>query len=196
MDGEEQLVDRARAGDADALEQLLDGYALSLSGEIDAKIGAKYQGVVEADDVLQVTFLEAFLQIRAFDPGGPGAFLAWLRRIALNNLRDAIKELEREKRPPPGLRMADPDGEASYVALVERLAATTTTQGRVCGRNEIRKHVDDALRQLPSDYERADRQAGYHGTHGVAVREMGRGGAGKRPWGTGRRVAREAAAEA
>lgn len=171
MDGEAQLVDRARAGDADALEQLLDGHALSLSGEIEAKIGAQYRGVVEADDILQVTFLEAFMQIRAFVPGGPGSFLAWLRRVALNNLRDAIKELERDKRPPPGRRVAEPGGEASYVALVERLAATSTTPSRVSGGNELRQHVDDLLRQLPSDYERALRLYDLDGLSAVEVGE-------------------------
>src|SRR5215468_5727754 len=98
---EETLLVWAVGGDEDALTTLLNSVAAQLHAETRARIGSKYSGVFDADDILQITFLEAFLRIGAFEPGPHVSFLAWLRRIAENNIRDAIRELERDKRPPP-----------------------------------------------------------------------------------------------
>src|SRR5262245_40089030 len=95
----EQLVERAQRGEAQALSELLERHGLELQSHIERQIGSRYRGKFDADDVLQVTFLEAFLRIGSFQPGG--AFAAWIRKIAENNLQDAIRELERNKRPSP-----------------------------------------------------------------------------------------------
>src|SRR5256885_1282570 len=95
----ESLVQRAVAGDEEALSTLLEELGLQLQAEIEQKIGAKYRGLVDAEDVIQVTCLEAFLRIRSFRPRDPDSFMAWLRRAAENNLQDAFRNLEREKRP-------------------------------------------------------------------------------------------------
>lgn len=172
---EDQLVTRAVKGDESALAALLEEAGLQLHADLQHKIGAKYRSLVDADDIMQVTCLEAFLRIRSFVPGGAGSFAAWLRRIGENNLLDAIRELERDKRPPPGRRAAPPPGDASYVALIERVAMTTTTASRVFARDEVRSSVDAALQQLPPDYERALRLYELEGLSGEEVAErMGR----------------------
>ncbi|MEW6741737.1 MAG: sigma-70 family RNA polymerase sigma factor [Planctomycetota bacterium] len=102
-----------------------------------------------------MTYLEAFLRIGSFVWTGPGSFSDWLRRIAENNLRDAIRELERDKRPPPGLRLAS-SGDFC-VALLERMDATTTAASRKLSREESLRALDAALNQLPADYERVIR---------------------------------------
>lgn len=174
-ESEETLLDRARTGDAAALATLLEEAAVSLHAEIERQVSAKYRGLVDADDIVQVTCLEAFLRIRTFTPVGDGAFSAWLRRIAQNNLRDAIRELERDKRPPPGRRADWPTGEESYVALVDRMAATSVTASRVAARNEVKQAVDQALEQLPEDYAQALRHYEIEGLSGPEVAErMGR----------------------
>jgi RNA polymerase sigma-70 factor (ECF subfamily) len=171
---EDQLVTEAVKGDESALAALLEEAGLQLHADLQHKIGPKYRSLVDADDILQVTCLEAFLRIRSFVPGGAGSFAAWLRRIGENNLLDAIRELERDKRPPPGRRAAAAD-DASYVALIERVAMTTTTASRVFARDEVRSSVDAALQQLPPDYERALRLYELEGLSGEEVAErMGR----------------------
>jgi len=172
---EVELVGRAVAGDESALVQLLEDASLALHAEMQHSIGSAYRSAVDADDIVQVTCLEAFLRIRSFVPQGPGSFSAWLRRIAENNVRDAIKELQRDKRPPPGRRAEAPVGDESYVALVKQLAGTTTTPSRACARDELRQGVDAALRQLPPDYEQALRLYELEGLSGQEVAErMGR----------------------
>jgi len=75
-------------------------------------------------------YLEAFLRIGSFTSKGPDSFQVWLRQLAQNDLRDAIKALEREKRPPLGKRVELPPRDDSYVALYEFLGATSTTPSR------------------------------------------------------------------
>ncbi|HWL93707.1 MAG TPA: sigma-70 family RNA polymerase sigma factor [Phycisphaerae bacterium] len=174
-DSEVQLADRARGGDEAALITLLDRAALDLQSQIRSQIGARYRGQFDADDILQVTFLEAFLRVESVEPGRPGSFMAWLRRIAENNLRDAIRELERDKRPSPGRRLQFAGGDESYVALIEQIAAVSNTASRECAREELRQGVDAALRELPADYEQALRLFELEGLSGEEVAErMGR----------------------
>jgi len=173
-DPEHQLVERARLGDESALGELLEQFGLDARPQLDARINPRYRGQFDADDILQVTFLEAFLRVRSLSPGGPGAFNAWLRRIADNNLLDAVRELERDKRPPPGRRV-NPGSDESYVALVEYLAATSNTASRACAREELRQGVDAALRRLPAEYEQALRLFELEGLPGDEVAaKMGR----------------------
>jgi len=161
---QEEYVAQAVRGDRDALAGLLERYGPQVRGGL--KISPKWQGCVDADDVMQVTYLEAFLHVRDFRPGGPGSFPAWLRRIAENNLRDAIRALERDKRPSPQNRAQLPPAEESYVALVEQVAGTSTTPSRVAAAGEVKELVEAALRQLPADYEKVLRLYELEGRSG------------------------------
>jgi RNA polymerase sigma-70 factor (subfamily 1) len=150
---DEQLIQNAVGGDESALSDLLEKFGVQLHAELEARISVQYRGAFGADDVLQVTCLEAFLRIRSFVPAGPNSFLSWLRRIADNNLRDAIRELECEKRLSPAKRVLSGPNDESYVSLLETFAGTTTTISRAASRRELVGMVDAALRKLPSDYE-------------------------------------------
>ncbi len=154
---DDELIASAVNGDADSLGTLLERYGPIVRGGL--KMHKKWQSVLEASDVMQVTYLEAFLQIKRFMPSGGDSFLAWLARIANNNLRDAIKELSRAKRPNPARRVrstldqTDPDA-ASQQFLLELVGGTTTTASQFAGRAEARHFLDEALRGLPEDHRR------------------------------------------
>ncbi|HWL92285.1 MAG TPA: sigma-70 family RNA polymerase sigma factor [Phycisphaerae bacterium] len=174
-DIEGQLVEQARLGDQRALCALLERSGLELQNQIQNQIGTHYRGQFDADDILQVTFMEAFLRVQSLEPGGSGSFAAWLRRIALNNLRDAIRELECDKRPSPGRRVQFTGGGESYVHLIEQIAAVSNTASRVCAGEELRQGVDAALKELPGDYEQALRLFELQGLTGEEVaKRMGR----------------------
>ncbi len=170
-----EIVQRAIAGDAEALCDLLDVAGATLLSDIERGLDARYRPVVHPEDIFQVTCMEAFLRIRAFVPGGEGSLMAWLRRIAKNNLLDAVKETKREKRPPPAARLEGSVGDASYVNLVELLAITSTTPSRACARDELHEGVEKALRQLPPDYETVIRFCELAGLSGAeTAQRMGR----------------------
>jgi len=116
---------------------------------------------------MQVTYLEAFLHVHKFKPQGEGSFLRWLRRIAENNLLDAIRELERDK---CGLarshRASDQD---SYCALLDELSGTTTSPSSAAGRREVQQIVEEAIQKLPGEYARVLRLHELEGKPGPEI---------------------------
>jgi len=147
----ETLLPKAVKGDADAISRLL-----SIAGprvEQSLKIGRRWRQSFEAGDVMQITYLEAFLQISRFRPEQAASFEAWLRRIAENNLRDAIRGMERQKLPPAGRRVPLAVGTTDSVAgLYDELAAQGTTPSVALARKDIHRLIESALSRLPTDY--------------------------------------------
>jgi RNA polymerase sigma-70 factor (ECF subfamily) len=167
-----QLLDQAGAGDRAAMAELLRRHGPVVRSRLAARISSVWQASLDADDVMQVTYLEAFLRITSFQPRSEASFVAWLSQIAENNLRDAIKELERLKRPNPRNRVQPaPAGEDSYVALVELLGATLTTPSIQAARGELKAALDDALAKLPPDYAQVIR---LYDLEGLDATEVGR----------------------
>lgn len=150
---EDSLVQAAVAGDEDALATLLEEHGVAVREGL--SINPQWRAMLDPDDVMQVTYLEAFLRIRTLQHPSPAGFAAWLRRIAENNLRDVVRWLDRDKRNPP--RAPAARVEDSYTSFLARLPAGSSTPSRSAGRREVQQFVDDALRRLPQDYERVIR---------------------------------------
>ena len=145
----------AVSGDADALSELLGEHGPEVERSL--SIAREWRSVLEPADVMQVTYLEAFMEIRRFDPDRAQPFRAWLQRIAENNLRDAIRGLQRQKRPQPSNRVDAPAGADSTWELYAHLGVTTTTPSRHVSREERLTHLNAALESLPDDYRKVIR---------------------------------------
>src|SRR5690349_19303684 len=104
MQCEPDLFRRALTGDNVALGEVLQKASHDVRGHLSAQMPRRWQAVLAIDDVMQVTYLEAFLRIRQFHGDNQAAFVVWLQRTADNNLRDAIRGLECGKRPPPAVQ--------------------------------------------------------------------------------------------
>jgi len=157
----DELARRAVAGDADALSELLCQAGPALERSL--RIGRRWQAHIDVDDVLQVTYLEAFLQIGRFDPSRGVSFVTWLRRIAANNLRDALRGVQRHLHSPVERRAAVGPGEDSVVGLYDLLVASTTSPTRQYGRVELHETLEQALSLLPPDYATVVRQYDLEG---------------------------------
>ena len=152
---DQQLIQRAIGGETQALTQLLGSYGPSVERAL--QISPTWQAMIEPADVMQVTYLEAFLRIKTFDPERASSFEAWLRRIAENNLRDAIKGLSRKKQPQPRNRIKPGGYEDSLVGLYEMISASISTPSQQVGRAEICKAVESAIAALPERYAKVIR---------------------------------------
>ncbi len=173
LPADDARISKACAGDTAALSDLLREHGPRVRALL--SIDPRWQSVLDVDDVLQVSYMEAFLQIASFVPGGDGAFVAWLRRIAENNLRDAIRALEAQKRPPPAVQMRPPSADESAVALLEQLGVTQTTPSRAVAAGEVRSVLDDALARMPQDYARVIRTYDLEGRAiGDVAAQLGR----------------------
>lgn len=146
-----ELVRQAVAGDRDALGVLLEQLGPAVAAAL--IIGPQWRGLLEVADVMQVTYLEAFMQIGRFDPQRADAFGGWLRRMAENNLRDAVRALEARKSPPPRMQLDAHGGDAS-LALFDILTSGLDSPSRVVRGREAGSKLKDALACLPADYAR------------------------------------------
>jgi RNA polymerase sigma-70 factor, ECF subfamily len=150
-----QSLKCAVAGDVEALSALLETHGASIRQQL--SIDRKWSSVLDPEDVMQVTYLEAFLRIQQFQPASIGAFRVWLLRIAENNLRDALKELGRQKRPQPDRRIVPQTYDQSVASLTALLGVTITTPSQVAAGSENKSAVERALDELPPDYSRVIR---------------------------------------
>jgi len=152
---DQALIDKAVGGDAEALSELLKQHGPSVRRSL--RIDPSWQGVLDPADVMQVTYLEAFLRIASFDPKGKASFPTWLRHIAENNLKDAIRGLSRKKRPQPQRRVMPTNYQDSMVGLCDLLGVTATTPSRNVGRKEAFAALERAIAALPDDYSQVIR---------------------------------------
>lgn len=173
---QDELLRRAMGGNVDALTTLLGELGPVVRSRIAPKISPRWRAVLDEDDVMQTTYLEACLRINRFTTGAAREFLAWLTRLAENNLIDAVRSLESAKRPDPRKRVTQAaNADDSAVALIDMLSASGSTPSRVVGRGEAAGLMDMALKRLPPDYEKVVRLYDLAGNPAHAVaRELGR----------------------
>lgn len=160
---EEALLAAAQQGDRKALVLLLEIVGPRVRARIQPKITGPLQAHLEADDVMQVTYLEAVLRLDRFKVGGAAGFLAWLTRLAENNLIDAVRALEAAKRGSPFKRVTGGTQEESMAAFIEVLGATSSTPSRVVAKGEGVRFLTSALTRLPQDYEKVVRMYDLEG---------------------------------
>ena len=147
------LLELARGGDEAALGQLLEGFSKYLTLLARVQIGRRLQGKVDADDLVQDTFMDAHRQIAAFRGTTEAEFIAWLRRILAGQLAQTIRRylgtkgrdamLERELAV-----QLDQSGEI----LDRGLVASQSTPSQHASRREQGVILAEALDKLPRDY--------------------------------------------
>ncbi|MFH1418881.1 MAG: RNA polymerase sigma factor [Planctomycetota bacterium] len=152
---DDALVSSAVTGNSDALTALLQEHGSRVRRRL--SFDPVWRSLVDTADVMQVTYLEAFLRIGQLEGRTQDAFVAWLTRIAENNLRDAIRELERGKRPSPRRRIHRRTPEASTITLLETLGCTTATASRCAADREAQRLLESAIARLPEAYRQVVR---------------------------------------
>lgn len=145
-------IARAVAGDRAVLETLLRHVEPGLRSHV--SIQPLWQRSIDVEDIMQVSCLEAFLRISTLREPTPAAFTAWMRRIVDNNLRDAIKGLERDRRPDARRRNTrGPKGESART-LFATIADGSATAGGVAATAEEVERLTGAIKSLPRSYRR------------------------------------------
>jgi RNA polymerase sigma-70 factor (ECF subfamily) len=147
----EELLSRARAGDAAAVEQLLvrhrDRLAQMVAVRMDDRLGAR----VDPSDVVQETLAIAARRLPEYLRNSSLAFYPWLRQIAWTRLVDlhrchvAASKRSVSREEPMGL----PD--SSTMQLANWLATGGTGPLRHLLREELRERVRSAMAQLGTE---------------------------------------------
>jgi len=127
------LLIQIRQGDDEARNRLIERFLPALRRWAHGHVPPRVRGVMETDDIVQVTLIKALDHLKGFVPERRGAFLAYLRRIMQNQIRDELRKLNR--RPPPERLNDDhPDGDPSPLRRAigaEALAAFNTAMERM-----------------------------------------------------------------
>jgi RNA polymerase sigma factor (sigma-70 family) len=100
------LIERARAGDQQAVDRLFERHMRPLQRWASGRLPRWARDVSDTDDLVQETLLQTFKRIGHFEPRGSGALLAYLRQAILNRVRE---ELRRKGRRPNGTRLTEVD---------------------------------------------------------------------------------------
>lgn len=90
------LIERARAGDEQALERLFARHLQPLQRWASGRLPKWARDLADTDDLVQDTLLKTFKRIESFEPRRVGALQAYLRNAVLNRLRDELRRKGRE----------------------------------------------------------------------------------------------------
>ena len=150
------LLEQARRGERPALIELMESCAPRVRGRIAPKITGYLRPFIDEDDVMQVTYLEVVTRFETFTSGDAQAFLNWMSRLAENNLIDAVRMIEAEKRPNPRNRVetagrVSGGGEAMQ-SLIDLIGVTVTSPSKAAVGEEIKSALGAVLGRLPPDY--------------------------------------------
>ncbi|MFN0242075.1 MAG: RNA polymerase sigma factor [Planctomycetota bacterium] len=131
------LVQRLLAGDRAAADELFSVHRERLRRAIRPYFRAEHRALLDEDELLQRALVRAFHSIERFEWRGKGAFLAWIKTIA-------IRELQRELRS--GARGAHRDP-----STVADLASLAPSPSDALHRREQHDRLERALHELPDE---------------------------------------------
>ncbi len=150
-------IRQAVSGSEAALTLLLTDSHARLCQHLARRIPASLAAVVDAEDIAQEAYTEAFRHIGTFQPRGDDAFYRWIGTIAIRRLRNAIKRQRAVKRGAGdgAVGRGRPNIEDSMIGLLDLVADPGHTPSRSAARHEAVAAVRAALAALPPDYRRA-----------------------------------------
>jgi RNA polymerase sigma-70 factor (ECF subfamily) len=152
----ESTLTAAVGGDRVALERLLLSHYDELTRRIEAKLPPRLQSTQAVEDILQLTFLQAFRDIADFQQRTDATFGDWLARIAENRLCDAIRQHDRPKHGGDLQRVGDrPPDDSRIGSLWDWIAADDTSPPSAAARGEALQALQVALAALPDDQRMA-----------------------------------------
>jgi RNA polymerase sigma-70 factor (ECF subfamily) len=104
VDSTFELVERAKGGDADALDRLFARFLPGLRRWASGRLPRWTRGMMDTDDLVQETVSRAVKHIDTFESRHEGALQAYLRQAVMNRIRD---EVRRTKRAPIATALGD-----------------------------------------------------------------------------------------
>ncbi len=162
--GIEQRIQQARAGDPEALGQLLEQHRGFLKVLAQRILEGKVKARLDASDAVQRTCLSVHKTIKDFRGETPAEFLVWLRQIHEGNVLNLLREHLAQKRD------VDREGAEAVESLIADAMQSTPSQ-RVL-RDENAVELTAALEQLSADQHEAVRLRYLEGLPVKAIAQL------------------------
>jgi RNA polymerase sigma-70 factor, ECF subfamily len=153
----DELLDRARGGDQQALAELFTRYRQRLERMVQLRLDRRLQGRVDPSDVLQEAYLDMARRAADFFAGPTLPFFLWLRLLTGQRLLAIHRQHFGTKMRDVGLEIALRHGampQASSASLAAQLLGRLTSPSQAAVRAEMQLRLQEALNSMdPLDRE-------------------------------------------
>jgi len=154
-DRPERLLQRARGGDQEALNELLEMYRNYLQIMAQSQLGRDLRVRLAPSDIVQEALLDAFRGFTRFVGNSEKEFVCWLRKILVHNLADQAKHHHAGKRDIRRQQALEEVLDRSSLSAHRALATGWSSQSspsKQAARRESAVILANALAGLPVDY--------------------------------------------
>jgi len=114
VDSTFELLQRARAGDEEALDRLFARFLPPLRRWASGRLPRRCRDLMETDDLVQETLVRTFKRLDSFEHRHEGALQAYLRQAVMNRIRD---EVRRAKHAPVSVELDSQERDYGASAL-------------------------------------------------------------------------------
>ena len=147
-----KMLKQARAGDTQALGNLLEHYRNYLMFLARLQLDPRICGKLDAADVVQDTFLGAYQAFPNFRGDNEASFLAWLRQILATQLATAVRYYIGTKRRDVRLERDMHAHIDQSSVFWEHMVSTNSTPSMNVSRMETEALLTEAMAKLPEHY--------------------------------------------
>jgi RNA polymerase sigma-70 factor (ECF subfamily) len=152
-----ELLEQARRGDREALGRLLGAQRTVLRRRAELQLHGRIAGRVDASDVIQQAFLDAYRSFRQFAGRDARELAAWLQGILDHKVAGAIRDHTLlQKRTVRRERSLD-DSKGRGTPMKQELDAGFSSPSQKAMRGEEAMRLTGALSALPADQREAVR---------------------------------------
>lgn len=154
------LVQRAKAGDREALDRLFARCIPVLRRWASGRLPRWTRDLMDTDDLVQETVVRAVSRIEAFEPRHEGALQAYLRQAVMNRIRD---EVRRSMRSPVPAELPEDTPNPTASPLEEAI-----------GREAVERYEAALARLRPEDREAVVARVEMDGTYEQVAQALGK----------------------
>jgi RNA polymerase sigma-70 factor (ECF subfamily) len=165
----QQLIDRAKQGDASAAAELLETYRNYLRLLARIHLDRSVQAKVDPSDLVQETLLRAAGHISQWRGNSEPELIAWLRRIMANTSAKTMAQYTQTRRRNIGLERQMTASLDRSGRVLEQLASPLTSPSQRAIRREATVLLANRLAELPDDYRQA---IVWHHLEGLSIAEV------------------------
>src|SRR5262245_6290221 len=151
------LLEQARQGHRDALGRLLEAQRAGLRRLAERQLKGRIAARVDASDLTQQAFLEAYRSFPQFAGRDVRELLAWLQGILDHKVAGAIRDHALLQKRNVGREQSMDDSRGGESPLREELDADITSPSQKAIRGEDADRLSRALAALPDDQREAVR---------------------------------------
>src|SRR5437899_10267826 len=150
----QDLLDAAKAGDADAVDQLLAKHREPIRRMIDLRLDPAIVQRLDASDVVQEVLIEANRRLKDYLKAPAMPFHLWLRHIAKDHIIDAHRRHHQAQKR--GVNREQPIArpgwmDQSSLELAGQLVDPERTPASAAIQEELQRRLHGALAQLDED---------------------------------------------